>query len=211
MYYGKRRTFYICVHHQYAHKKENLNRPLVTGAACDSLVTWPCNAYIVKYFISFLWHTWIACAHSGNLAPSSAQNGHKGSSYQGCESPNIASPARRSEVSPIQSHVSIKKKQSIYPSHIYQTVFNGFYWIIAKESFFTARAHPSFFNVELFINYPLNILVYREQKLLLHTRVHCILKKEKCNAEKGWFSTICGGYECARYFEWKKPTHSSIR
>lgn len=43
---------------------------------------------------------------SGNLAPSTAQNGHKGSSYQGGDSPAIASPARRSEVSPIQSHVS---------------------------------------------------------------------------------------------------------
>lgn len=43
---------------------------------------------------------------SGNLAPSTAQNGHKGSTYQGGDSPAIASPARRSEVSPIQSHVS---------------------------------------------------------------------------------------------------------
>lgn len=43
---------------------------------------------------------------SGNLASSSTQNGHKGTSFQG-DSSAIASPARRSEVSPIQSHVSV--------------------------------------------------------------------------------------------------------
>lgn len=45
---------------------------------------------------------------SGNLVTSiSTQNGHKGSSSQG--DGTIASPARRSEVSPIQYHVSIRK------------------------------------------------------------------------------------------------------
>ncbi|XP_037049316.1 serine-rich adhesin for platelets isoform X2 [Bradysia coprophila] len=43
---------------------------------------------------------------TSNLAPSTTSNGHKGTSFQGDSSSAIASPARRSEVSPIQNHKS---------------------------------------------------------------------------------------------------------
>lgn len=57
---------------------------------------------LYNFFFSFL----SVLLTSGNLASSSTQNGHKGTSFQG-DSSAIASPARRSEVSPIQSHVSV--------------------------------------------------------------------------------------------------------
>lgn len=57
-------------------------------------------------YFSFHFYVCPQLGNSSNLASSNTQNGHKANSYQGGDSPAIASPARRSEVSPIQNHVS---------------------------------------------------------------------------------------------------------
>lgn len=60
---------------------------------------------------------------SGNLVTSiSTQNGHKGSSSQG--DGTIASPARRSEVSPIQYHVSIRRKKNGWTIYWYLFIYS---------------------------------------------------------------------------------------
>lgn len=82
-------------------------------------------------FFLFLFTYW----NSSNLAPSSTSNGHKGTSFQG-DSSTISSPARRSEVSPIQNHVSTV--------HI---CFTSFKW---KLSFFYEENYSNLCNESLY-------------------------------------------------------------